>query len=123
MIDDAPPLIAVRGNARALSLPMVAVVGSRNASGAGLKFTQRIAHELGEARFAIVSGLARGIDAATHRASLESGTIAVLAGGHDQSIRPSMRICSTPSCLPVRRCPKCRSGGSRAAAIFRAATG
>ncbi len=84
MIDDAPPLIAVRGNARALSLPMVAVVGSRNASGAGLKFTQRIAHELGEAGFAIVSGLARGIDAAAHRASLESGTIAVLAGGQDR---------------------------------------
>jgi DNA processing protein len=62
MIDDAPPLIAVRGNARALSLPMVAIVGSRNASGAGLKFTQRLAHELGEAGFAIVSGLARGID-------------------------------------------------------------
>ena len=84
MIDDAPPLIAVRGNARALSLPMVAIVGSRNASGAGLKFTQRIAHELGEAGFAIVSGLARGIDAAAHRASLESGTIAVLAGGQDR---------------------------------------
>ncbi|HKM88188.1 MAG TPA: DNA-processing protein DprA, partial [Xanthobacteraceae bacterium] len=84
MIDDAPPLIAVRGNARTLSLPMVAIVGSRNASGAGLKFTQRIAHELGEAGFAIVSGLARGIDAAAHRASLESGTIAVLAGGQDR---------------------------------------
>ena len=84
MIDDAPPLIAVRGNARALSLPMVAIVGSRNASGAGLKFTQRIAHELGEAGFAIVSGLARGIDAAAHRASLESGTIAVLTGGQDR---------------------------------------
>ena len=84
MIDDAPPLIAVRGNARALALPMVAIVGSRNASGAGLKFTQWIARELGEAGFAIVSGLARGIDAAAHRASLERGTIAVLAGGHDR---------------------------------------
>jgi DNA processing protein len=40
---------------------MVAVVGSRNASGAGVKFTQRIARELGEAGFAVVSGLARGI--------------------------------------------------------------
>ncbi len=84
MIDDAPPLIAFRGQARALALPMVAIVGSRNASGAGLKFTQRIARELGEAGFAIVSGLARGIDAAAHRASLASGTIAVLAGGHDR---------------------------------------
>jgi DNA processing protein len=84
MIDDAPPLIAIRGQARALALPMVAIVGSRNASGAGLKFTQRIAHELGEAGFAIVSGLARGIDAAAHSASLATGTIAVLAGGHDR---------------------------------------
>jgi DNA processing protein len=84
MIDDAPPLVAIRGQAAAFALPMVAVVGSRNASGARMKFTQRIAHELGEAGFAVVSGLARGIDAAAHRASLSTGTIAVLAGGHDR---------------------------------------
>ncbi len=84
MIEDAPPLIAIRGQAPALALPMVAIVGSRNASGAGTKFTQRIARELGEAGFAIVSGLARGIDAAAHRAGLQTGTIAVLAGGHDR---------------------------------------
>jgi DNA processing protein len=84
MIDDAPPLVAIRGQAAAFALPMVAVVGSRNASGAGMKFTQRIARELGEAGFAVVSGLARGIDAAAHRASLSTGTIAVLAGGHDR---------------------------------------
>ena len=84
MIDDAPPLIAVRGKRAALALPAVAIVGSRNASAAGLKLTQRIAHGLGEAGFATVSGLARGIDAAAHRASLATGTIAVLAGGHDR---------------------------------------
>jgi DNA processing protein len=84
MIDDAPPLLAIRGYAPALALPMVGIVGSRNASGAGLKFTQRIARELGEAGFATVSGLARGIDAAAHSASLATGTIAVLAGGHDR---------------------------------------
>jgi DNA processing protein len=84
MIDDAPPVVAIRGQAAAFALPMVAVVGSRNASGAGMKFTQRIARELGEAGFAVVSGLARGIDAAAHRASLATGTIAVLAGGHDR---------------------------------------
>ncbi len=84
MIDDAPPLIAVRGHFGVLALPMVAMVGSRNASAAGIKLTQRIAHGLGEAGFAVVSGLARGIDAAAHRASLATGTIAVLAGGHDR---------------------------------------
>ena len=84
MIDDAPPLLAIRGHAPALAMPMVAIVGSRNASGAGMKFTQQIARELGEAGFAVVSGLARGIDAAAHGASLASGTIAVFAGGLDR---------------------------------------
>ena len=88
MIDDAPPLIAVRGRRATLAMPSVAIVGSRNASAAGLKMTQRIAHGLSEAGFATVSGLARGIDAAAHRASLETGTIAVLAGGHDQVYPP-----------------------------------
>jgi DNA processing protein len=88
MIDDAPPLIVVRGHAAVLTLPMVAVVGSRNASGAGLKFTQQIARELGEAGFAVTSGLARGIDAAAHHASLATGTVAVLAGGHDRIYPP-----------------------------------
>ena len=84
MIDDAPPLIAVRGKVEALALPLVAIVGSRNASAAGMKFAERLARDLGSAGFGIVSGLARGIDAAAHRASLESGTIAVLAGGHER---------------------------------------
>ncbi|MGH7248712.1 MAG: DNA-processing protein DprA, partial [Pseudomonadota bacterium] len=83
MIDDAPPLLAVRGKRAALHLPAVAIVGSRNASAAGLKLTHRLAHELGEAGFATVSGLARGIDGAAHRASVQTGTIAILAGGHD----------------------------------------
>ncbi|HKF07323.1 MAG TPA: DNA-processing protein DprA [Xanthobacteraceae bacterium] len=88
MIDDAPPLLAVRGNAAALNLPAVAVVGARNASAAGVRFAERLARDLGEAGFAVVSGLARGIDAAAHRASLASGTIAVLAGGHDRLYPP-----------------------------------
>jgi DNA processing protein len=83
MIDDAPPLLAVRGKTAALRLPAVAVVGARNASAAGLRFAERLARDLSAAGFAIVSGLARGIDAASHRASLGGGTIAVLAGGHD----------------------------------------
>lgn len=82
MIDDAPPLIAVRGQVPVLQQPMVAIVGSRNASAAGVKFTERLAGDLGQAGFATVSGLARGIDAAAHRATLTTGTVAVLAGGH-----------------------------------------
>ena len=84
MIDDAPPLIAVRGNPDVLARPQIAIVGSRNASAAGLKFADRMARDLGAAGLAVVSGLARGIDAAAHRASLQSGTIAILAGGHDR---------------------------------------
>ena len=83
MIDDPPPLLAVRGNLATLAMPMVAIVGARNASAAGIRFAERLARELGEAGFAIASGLARGIDAAAHRASLLSGTVAVLAGGHE----------------------------------------
>lgn len=83
MIDDAPPLLAVSGKAKVLLSPMVALVGSRNASAAGAKFASRIAHDLGEAGFIVASGLARGIDAAAHRATLETGTVAVLSGGHD----------------------------------------
>jgi len=82
-IADPPPLLAVRGKAAALARPAVAIVGSRNASAAGQKIAQRLARELGEAGYVIVSGLARGIDAAAHRGSLPTGTVAVLAGGHD----------------------------------------
>jgi DNA processing protein len=83
MIDDAPPLVGIRGNPDVFARPQIAIVGSRNASAAGVKFADRMARDLGAAGFAIVSGLARGIDAAAHRASLQTGTIAVLAGGHD----------------------------------------
>jgi len=76
-------LLGVRGALEALMRPVIAIVGSRNASGAGLKFAGQLARELGEAGFIIISGLARGVDQAAHRASVESGTVAVLAGGHD----------------------------------------
>ncbi|MPZ56735.1 MAG: DNA-protecting protein DprA [Rhizobiales bacterium] len=88
MIDDAPPLLTVRGEQSVLAVPLVAIVGSRNASAAGVKFTERLARQLGEAGFGVVSGLARGIDAAAHRASAATGTVAVLAGGHDRLYPP-----------------------------------
>jgi DNA processing protein len=88
VLDDAPPLLGVRGAQEVLMRPMIAIVGSRNASGAGLKFAGAMARDLGEAGFVIASGLARGIDQAAHRASLASGTVAVLAGGHDRVYPP-----------------------------------
>lgn len=83
-VDTAPPVLAVRGRPEVLALPLVAIVGSRNASAAGRQLTQTLAHGLGRAGFGVVSGLARGIDTAAHAASLDSGTVAVLAGGHDR---------------------------------------
>ncbi|HEY8565417.1 MAG TPA: DNA-processing protein DprA [Beijerinckiaceae bacterium] len=83
-IDSSPPLIAVRGAVEILARPMVAVVGSRNASAAGLTFTERLSRGLGEAGYVVVSGLARGIDTRAHRAALATGTVAVIAGGHDK---------------------------------------
>jgi DNA processing protein len=87
-IDGPPPLIAMRGDFRVLARPMVAIVGSRNASAAGLSFADRLVRGLGEADFVIASGLARGIDQRAHRASLHTGTVAVLAGGLDRIYPP-----------------------------------
>jgi DNA processing protein len=87
-LDDAPPLLGVRGAPDVLMRPMIAIVGSRNASGAGLKFAGTLARDLGEAGFVVISGLARGIDQAAHRATVQSGTVAVLAGGHDRIYPP-----------------------------------
>jgi DNA processing protein len=87
-LDDAPPLLGIRGAPERLMRPMIAIVGSRNASGAGLKFAGTLARDLGDAGFIVISGLARGIDQAAHRASIASGTVAVLAGGHDRIYPP-----------------------------------
>ena len=122
-LDDAPPLLGVRGARDALMRPMIAIVGSRNASGAGLKFAGQLARDLGDAGFVIISGLARGIDQAAHRASLASGTVAVLAGGHDRIYPPEHEDLLAAHARPAApRFPKCRSAMCRAPAIFRAAT-
>jgi DNA processing protein len=81
--DAPPPLIAVRGETRQLTPPAVAIVGARNASAAGRKMAALLSGGLGEAKFVVVSGLARGIDSAAHEAALSTGTIAVFAGGID----------------------------------------
>ena len=87
LIEDAPPLLGVGGKRETSMRPVIGIVGSRNASGAGLKFAGTLARDLADAGFVIASGLARGIDHAAHRVTVES-TIAVLAGGHDR-IYPS----------------------------------
>ena len=81
-IDSAPPILALRGREEALQQPSVAIVGSRNASAAGLTFAERLARGIGRAGYVVVSGLARGIDLRAHAASLETGAVGVLAGGH-----------------------------------------
>jgi DNA processing protein len=87
-IDSAPPVLALRGREEAMQQPCVAIVGSRNASAAGLTFADRLARGLGEAGYVVVSGLARGIDQRAHAAALGAGTIGVLAGGHARPYPP-----------------------------------
>lgn len=87
-LDDAPPFLWVIGDPALLTRPMISLVGARNASSLGLRMARTLAAELGEAGFIVVSGLARGIDAAAHEAALTRGTVAVQAGGVD-TIYPS----------------------------------
>ena len=82
-IDDAPPLLVVKGDTRLLDRPLVALVGARNASAAACRFARGLAHELSREGVTVVSGLARGIDAAAHAGALDEGTVGVVAGGID----------------------------------------
>ena len=82
-IDGAPPALIVKGELALLARPMIAMVGARNASAAACRFGRQLARDLGQAGTVIVSGLARGIDSAAHDGSLETGTVAVIAGGVD----------------------------------------
>ncbi|ANK81018.1 MAG: DNA protecting protein DprA [Rhizobiales bacterium NRL2] len=81
--EGAPPVISVLGDAGLLERPTVAVVGARNCSANGRTLCRRIVGELGAQGHVVISGLARGIDAEAHRASLDTGTAAVVAGGVD----------------------------------------
>ncbi|WDR07585.1 DNA-processing protein DprA [Devosia rhodophyticola] len=83
-IAGAPPLLAMIGGENLDWQRTVGIVGARNASAAGLKMTRLLAQDLGERGYTIVSGLARGIDTGAHKASLQTGTVAALAGGLDK---------------------------------------
>jgi DNA processing protein len=87
-IYDPPPVIAMRGNANVWQKECLAMVGSRNASTNGVHFARKLADTLGKEGYTITSGLARGIDTAVHTGSLESGTVAVIAGGIDNIYPP-----------------------------------
>ncbi|HYW15782.1 MAG TPA: DNA-processing protein DprA [Allosphingosinicella sp.] len=82
-LETAPPALIVKGHPSLLDRPTIAMVGARNASAAACRFARSLAQALGEAGTVVVSGLARGIDSAAHDGALETGTIAVVAGGID----------------------------------------
>ncbi len=88
-LEDAPAVIAVLGNPEALSARSVAIVGGRNASANGQRLAELLASELARAGLVVVSGMARGIDAAAHEGALRSGrTVAAVAGGLDLPYPP-----------------------------------
>ena len=139
-IDAPPPLIFALGNFPLLSRDMVAIVGARNASALGRKFANRIAADLGAENLIVVSGLARGIDAAAHEGALVTGTCAVVAGGLDVIYPPENealyhRIRSegvVVSEMPLGQQPQARhfprrnriiSGMARGVVVVEAATG
>ncbi len=88
---NAPPVLATVGDVALLHRPTLGVVGARNASANGRTLCQQIAQAVGEAGVTIISGLARGIDAAAHQASLATGTVGVVAGGIDVFYPPENR--------------------------------
>lgn len=87
-IENAPPVLIVKGRTDLFERPMIAMVGARNASAAACRFARGLAQDLARAGAAVVSGLARGIDTAAHEGSLASGTIAIIASGIDIAFPP-----------------------------------
>lgn len=85
-LDDTPPILFCQGGWTAVDQIAVSIVGTRHATSYGLEQTRRLARDLAAASVTIVSGLARGIDTAAHRAALEVGgrTVAFLGGGLGQ---------------------------------------
>jgi DNA processing protein len=90
-VDDAPPVLTALGRVELLQRPMAAVVGARNASANGRRFARDLAEGLGQGGLVVVSGMARGIDAAAHLGALETGSAAIVAGGVDIVYPPENR--------------------------------
>jgi DNA processing protein len=89
--EDAPPVLALRGQRDLLKRQCLGMVGARNASLNGKKFAQKLAKDCGDAGLTVVSGLARGIDTAAHTGALATGTIAAVAGGVNVIYPPENR--------------------------------
>lgn len=87
-IPDCPPFLSIYGQVNILNQPTLGIVGARNASLNGRLFAERLAVGLSKGGWKIASGLARGIDRYAHQGALESGTIAVIAGGIDTIYPP-----------------------------------
>lgn len=87
-VDPPPPLLWALGDASLMARPCIAVVGARIASAGGQRIARGLSQQLGEAGHVVVSGLARGIDAAAHAGALPTGTVAVLGGGVDDVYPP-----------------------------------
>jgi len=87
-IDPPPPLLWALGDTSLMARPCVAVVGARIASAGGQRIARGLSQQLGVAGQVVVSGLARGIDAAAHTGALPTGTVAVLGGGVDDIYPP-----------------------------------
>lgn len=121
-IPDPPPLLWCLGDPTVAGRRGVALVGARNASALGARMAARLARELGEAGLVVVSGLARGIDAAAHEAALATGTVAAVAGAWTWSIRRRTRGSQPGSPRRGRSWASRPWGSSRAPRTFPAAT-
>jgi len=113
-IFDPPPILTIRGNANLLNQNTLSVIGPRNPSLNGCKFTQMVVSDIGSYNIVIASGLAKGIDAIAHQTALKTGTIAIIAGGinhiypkentklYEQIINEGLLISETPIHLPPK---------------------
>ncbi len=89
LLDVAPPVLTVMGDVTALRRRAVALVGARNASASGQRMAELLASDLATNGLVVVSGMARGVDAAAHEGALRAGqTVAAIAGGIDVAYPP-----------------------------------
>ena len=122
-LDDAPPLLTVKGDLKLLDKPLIAIVGARNASAAASRFARQLAYDLGQEGVVVVSGLARGIDSAAHDGSIERGTVGVVAGGIDIFYPPENQVRQEAITNVASSSRKCRPAPSREPATSPIATG